>query len=104
MCIWHCLASTYPQPREKTCEDGEEYFWWNRSWQRAASVSVWGLWEWCMGVLRFSATGRKCSESVSKFSFTIVIVFTVIKVSIKYHDSSKFHYHPALIGYMVWCC
>ena len=26
MCIWHCLASTYPQPREKKCEDYKECF------------------------------------------------------------------------------
>ena len=26
-----------------------------------------------------------------------MIVFTVVQVSIKYRDSSKFHYHPALI-------
>ena len=31
------------------------------------------------------------------FSFTIMIVFTVVHVSIKYRDSSKFHYHPALL-------
>ena len=30
------------------------------------------------------------------FSFTIVIVFTVVQVSIKYRDYSKFHYRPAL--------
>ena len=29
--------------------------------------------------------------------FTIVIVFTVIQVSIKYRDRSKLHYRPALI-------
>ena len=29
--------------------------------------------------------------------FTIVIVFTVIQVSIKYRDRSNFHYRPALI-------
>ena len=45
-----------------------------------------------MGVLSFSVTGGKCSESVSKFSFTIMIHV----VSIKYHDSSKVHYRPAL--------
>ena len=32
------------------------------------------------------------------FSFTIMIVFTVVQVSIKYRDSSKFHYYPALIS------
>ena len=31
------------------------------------------------------------------FSFNIVIVFTVVQVSIKYHDSSIFHYHQAII-------
>ena len=31
------------------------------------------------------------------FSFTIVIVFTVVQVSIKYRDSLNFHYRPALI-------
>ena len=30
------------------------------------------------------------------FSFPIMIVFTVIQVSIKYCDHSKFHYRPAL--------
>ena len=30
-------------------------------------------------------------------SFTIVIVFTVIQASIKYCDSYKCHYHPALV-------
>ena len=32
------------------------------------------------------------------FSFTIIVVFTVVQVSIKYRDSSKFHYCPALIS------
>ena len=31
------------------------------------------------------------------FSFTIAIVFTVVQESIKHCDSSKFHYHPALV-------
>ena len=41
-------------------------------------------------VLSFSATGGKCLECVFKF-------YTVIQVSIKYHDNSKCHYHPALV-------
>ena len=38
-------------------------------------------------VLVFSATNGKYSESVSKFNFTIVIIFMIVQVSIKYRDS-----------------
>ena len=34
------------------------------------------------------------------FSFLIMIVFTVIQVSIKYRDGSKFHYRTALLLYL----
>ena len=85
MGIWHCLASTYPHPREKTYKDGEEEINFDKKLQvflLEGSRSV--IWA---GVLGFSTTGGKCSESVS---FTIMIVFTVVQVSIKYCDSSKF--------------
>ena len=72
MYIWHSLTSTYPQSHQRTCKDAKRYFWWDRSWQRAASFSV--------GVL----------------VFTIVIVFSV-QECIKYWDSSNFHYHTTLL-------
>ena len=56
-----------PQPHAKTCEDGEEYFWWDQSWRKAGSFFVERLYKWYMEVLGFSAKNGKHSEYVSKF-------------------------------------
>ena len=90
MCIWHFLASTYPQMSENTCKDGEEYFWWDQSWQRAAisEDSKSDVWEYLVSL--------PVQNLYLNFSFTITIVFTVVQESVKYCYSWKFHYHPAL--------
>ena len=51
------------------------------------------LWEYLVSLPQV----ENAQNLYPNFSFNIVIVFTAVEVSIKYHDSSKFHYRPALV-------
>ena len=52
-----------------------------------------GVWEYLVSLPQV----ENAQNLYPNFSFTIVIVFTVVEVFIKYCNSSKFHYHPALL-------
>ena len=69
MCIWHCPVSTHPQPHEKHAKMVRNISDEIDPDKELEAFLLEGSKEWCTGVLSFSATGGKCSETISKFYF-----------------------------------
>ena len=90
MCIWGSIvfAQHAHNHLKTTCKDGDEYFWWDRSGQKSLKCfllggSKNGISEYLVSLPQV----ENAQNLYPNFTFTIVIVFTVVQVSIRYRDS-----------------